>query len=160
MLEQKHQVFLRLGVAGENDFSTVCSGEMDVEHLHGGELFEDSAWSQSAGARFETGLEGDLQAIGEEGDENVRFNAAFKLVVNGSDRQVAFEFFKCLFDFGELEVVFPKFCGIVSAQVRAQQVAAFPAAGYTEVLSVEAIGEGHSLLFPFAVNEDFHVDVA
>ena len=119
MLEQKHQVFLRLGVAGENDFPTVCGGQMDIEHLHGGELFKDSSRSQAAGTGFEASLEGDLQAVGEEGDEDVGFNAVFELVVNGADRQVAFELFKCLFDFGELEVVFPKFYRIVSAQVRA-----------------------------------------
>jgi len=53
LLEQKHQIFLRLGVAGENNFPAVCGGQMNIEHLHGCEFFEDSAWSQPAGAGLE-----------------------------------------------------------------------------------------------------------
>ena len=49
-------------------------------------------------------LERDLQAIGHEGDEDVRLDAALVLVVDGPDRQVAFEFLECLLDFGELDV--------------------------------------------------------
>ena len=71
LLEQKQEIFFGLGVTGKNDFAAVSGGEVDVEHLHGGELFEHSAWSQAAGEGFEAGLEGDLQAVGEEGDEDV-----------------------------------------------------------------------------------------
>ena len=68
MLEQKQEVFFGLGVAGKNDFAAVCGGQMNVEHLHGSELFEHSPRSQ-AGEGFEARFEGDLQAVGQEGDE-------------------------------------------------------------------------------------------
>jgi len=66
LLEQKQEVFFGLGVTGENDFAAVGCGEVDVEHLHGGELFEHGPWSQTAGEGFEAGLEGDLQTVGQE----------------------------------------------------------------------------------------------
>ena len=46
------------------------------------------------------------------------FDAVFELVVDGPDGQVAFEFFEGWFDLGKLEVVFPKFCRIISAKIR------------------------------------------
>jgi hypothetical protein len=45
LLEQKQEIFFGLGITGENDFTAVCGGQMDVEHLHGGELFENGPWS-------------------------------------------------------------------------------------------------------------------
>jgi hypothetical protein len=42
---------------------------VDVEHLYGGKLFEHGPRGQAAGAWFQTGLEGDLQAVGKERDE-------------------------------------------------------------------------------------------
>ena len=41
-----------------------------------------------------------MQSIGEEVDEDVGFDAVFELVVDGTNGQVAFEFFECLFNFG------------------------------------------------------------
>jgi hypothetical protein len=43
-------------------------------------------------------LEGDLQAIGHESDKKMRLDAGIRLMINGPDRQVAFEFFEGLFD--------------------------------------------------------------
>lgn len=108
LVEQELEVFLGLGVAGHDDLAAVGGGQVDVEHLHGGELFEHGARGQPAGGAFEPGLEGHLQAVGEEGYEDVGMDAAFELVVDGAQGQVAFEFFEGLFDFGELEVKLPR----------------------------------------------------
>ena len=45
---------------------------MHVDHLHGLELFEDGARGQAGGLGFCPLLQGDLQAVGEEADEDVR----------------------------------------------------------------------------------------
>ena len=87
LFEQKQEVFFGLGVTGENDFAAVCCGEVDVEQLHGGELFEHGPWSETTGAGFEAGLEGDLQAVSQERDEDVGFDPVFELVVDGADGQ-------------------------------------------------------------------------
>jgi hypothetical protein len=49
---------------------------------------------------------------------------------------------------------------VFPAEVCAQQVASFAAASHPQFCSIQAVGEGRSLLFPFAVEEDFHLDVA
>ena len=55
--------------------------EMHVEHLHGGELLQDGSWGETGGAAFEPGFERDLQAVGEELDEDMRLDAPFELVM-------------------------------------------------------------------------------
>ena len=45
LLDEKQEVFFGLGVTGEDDFAAVCCGEVDVEHLHGSELFEHGSGS-------------------------------------------------------------------------------------------------------------------
>lgn len=55
---------------------------MDVDHLNCGELFENGAWGQAAGAALEAGFESDLQAISQERDKDVGFDALLELVVN------------------------------------------------------------------------------
>lgn len=85
LLEKKEKVRFGMGVAGENDFASIGGGQMDIEHLQGGELFEDRAWGESAGPGFEAGLEGDLKAVGQEGDNDVGFDTFLTLVVDGPD---------------------------------------------------------------------------
>lgn len=80
------------------------------------------------------------------------FDAVFELVVDGTNGGVAFEFFEGLFDFGELEVVFPKFSRIAAAQIRAQQITSFTAAGQTQFLAIKVAGERDGLFFSFAVD--------
>lgn len=120
LLEKKEKVRFGMGVAGENDFASIGGGQMDIEHLHGGELFEDRAWGESAGPGFEAGLEGDLKTVGQEGDKDVGFDPFLTLVVDGPDGQIAFEFLEGLFDLCELQVIFPKFGRVVPVQIGAQ----------------------------------------
>lgn len=47
-LEQKLQLSLRLGVAGEYEFTPVGGGDVHIEHLHGGEFVEHAARAQAA----------------------------------------------------------------------------------------------------------------
>ena len=49
--------------------------------------------------------------IGEERDEDVRFNARFLLVIDRPHREVVLEFLEGLLDFGELDVERPKLLG-------------------------------------------------
>jgi hypothetical protein len=47
-------------------------------------------------------LQGNLQAVGNEGHEDVGLDALIGLVVDGADGQVAFQLLEGLLDFGEL----------------------------------------------------------
>ena len=51
---------------------------------------------------------GDVQAIGQEGDEDVGFHARLDLVKDRPDRQVTFEVLERLLDRDQQEVVAPQ----------------------------------------------------
>ena len=51
---------------------------MDVEHLHGGELVEHRPRREAARQRFEPCAQRDVEAIGQEGDEDVRLDALLR----------------------------------------------------------------------------------
>jgi len=53
---------------------------MQVDHLHGGELFDDAARRQAWRQGVQAAAERDVEAIGEEGDEDMRLNPRLVLV--------------------------------------------------------------------------------
>ena len=53
---------------------------MDMHHLHRRELVEHGAGGQPRGAPAGEILQRDVQAVGDEGDEDVRLDAAVLLV--------------------------------------------------------------------------------
>ena len=59
--------------------------------MHGGEFLEHAARGEAWGERFELLAERDVQAISEERDKDVRFDAPLFLVEDRPDRQIAFE---------------------------------------------------------------------
>ncbi len=75
-------------------------------------------------------LQAHVNAVGEEGDEDVRFDAIFSLMEDRTDGEIAFEILERGFDFYQLEIELPQLRGIGGCEVRAQQVASFaPAHG-------------------------------
>src|ERR1035437_2830316 len=67
-------------------------------------------------------LEGDLQTVGEKGDQNVRVGTMFQLMVDGAYAEVALERSKNRFDLRQLYVARPQHAGISGGQIGAQQV--------------------------------------
>ena len=68
LVEEELEVFFGLGVAGHDDLASVGGGKVDVDHLHGGELFQHGSRCEPAGGAAEPGFERHLQAVGEERD--------------------------------------------------------------------------------------------
>ena len=64
---------------------------MHIEHLNRRELVERLAHGQPWCTLLELILERDVQAVGEEGDEDVRFDASFFLMEDWADGEIAFE---------------------------------------------------------------------
>ena len=91
---------LRLGlcIARQHEFAAIGGGHAHVDHLHCLELRDDLARRDPAGHRPEPGLERDLQAIGEEGYEDVRLDAILPVMEDGANRQVVLEFLEGLLD--------------------------------------------------------------
>jgi hypothetical protein len=48
---------------------------VDVEHLDSSEFVEDSPWGEAARQRPQPRPQGDVQAVGQERDEDVRLDA-------------------------------------------------------------------------------------
>jgi hypothetical protein len=59
--------------------------------------------------RLKTFLQCHHQAVGEEGDEDVRLNPVFKLMMNGSNGEIALECSEDSFNLGKLDIAFPGF---------------------------------------------------
>ena len=78
--------------------AAVRGREMHVDHLNRRQLFQDGPWRQSWGQLAGLALEGDLEAVGNEGDENVGFDPVVQLMVNGPEAQVTFQFLERLLD--------------------------------------------------------------
>jgi hypothetical protein len=73
--DQDFLISVELGVATEpeNQRPAIGSGEVDVEHLDGREVVEHGSRGEAVGQRLEPRPQGDVKAIGHEGDEHVRF---------------------------------------------------------------------------------------
>src|SRR5271157_2952202 len=158
LVQQELVVLLRLGVAGEDERAAIRGGEVDVQHLDGGELLKHGAgrqpWRQRAQALFQRNLE----AIGEEGHEDVRLDTLVCLMIDGPDGEIALELLERLLHFGELDVEGPQLRRGLSHEIGAQQVPAFVPPAGAQARPVQREGEslwgdGLTVLWQFDGNE-------
>ena len=82
MPDQNLEVGVQLGVTAEDQHAPVSCREVYIEHLNAGELVEHGSGSEPAGQRLEPGAQRDMEAVGEEGDEDMGFDALFQLVID------------------------------------------------------------------------------
>ena len=64
-----------LRVAAEDQLAPVRCGEVDIEHLDSSKFVEDGSRSETARERPQPRAQGDVQAVGQERDEDVRLDA-------------------------------------------------------------------------------------
>ena len=76
LIEQEREFGFWFGVAGQQQLSAVGRRDMQINHLHGGELFDGAARREARRQGMEAPAECDMEAIGEEGDEDMRLGAA------------------------------------------------------------------------------------
>jgi transposase len=62
-------------------------------------------------------LPGDLQAIGDEGDNDVRLDALIRLMIDRTDRQIVLELLEGLLDLDQLQIQGPELRRILPGQV-------------------------------------------
>ena len=72
-------------------------------------------------------LQGDVQAIGDERDKDVRLDPVLALMEDRPDGQIVLEFLERLLDLHELHVVAPQDRRILAGQVGTQQIPALAA---------------------------------
>jgi hypothetical protein len=68
---------------------------MDVDHLHGGELFQHTARGQPGCEGVEPALECHLQTVSQERDEDMSLDPTFVLMEDRTDCEVALQVFEC-----------------------------------------------------------------
>src|ERR1700751_3711293 len=103
-MEQQFQFGLRLGVAGQQQLAAVSGGNVQINHLHGGELFDGAARRQTGGQRMEPAAERDVEAIGEEGDKDMRLDAHLVLMKDRANGEITFKVAERFLDADELEI--------------------------------------------------------
>lgn len=89
---------LGLGVALHPQFAAVSGGDGHVEHLDLAHPLQHAAGTQAGRRLLVVFLKGDVQAVGEEADENVGFDPAVELVKDGAQPEIAFEGAEAFFD--------------------------------------------------------------
>jgi hypothetical protein len=123
LLHQELLVDVQFGVAGQDQLAAIGGREVDIEHLDGGELVEHGPRCEARRQWLEPRTQRDVQAIGQEGDEDVRFDAMLKLVMDRAKLQIALEILERSLDLDELDIELPQLGRILIAQVGAQQIA-------------------------------------
>src|SRR5437763_12893514 len=83
----------------------------------------------------------DVQAIGQEGDKDVRLDAGLELVKDRPDREVALEVFEGLLDRDQQQIMAPQFSVVFLDEIGAQEIPAFALSCLPQLIAIEPIGE-------------------
>ena len=67
----------RLGVAWHDQPPAVGGRQTDIQHLEGCQLFQHRPWSEARGQGLQSLLQRDGERVGEEGHQDVGFDAVF-----------------------------------------------------------------------------------
>ena len=118
-IEQELQIGVRLGVASEDNGAPIGGGQMHIEHLDRSELLEDRASRESGSQIAQPARQGDLEAVCQEGDEDMSFDSFLGLMVDRTDGKIAFDGLEGFFNLGELDVKLPQSGGIFLLEVAA-----------------------------------------
>ena len=89
-IEKDFDVGLRLGIARQDEPSAVDHGYVDGNHLDGGELLHHRQGSEARGMNHEPVFECDLEAVSQEGNQDMGVDAVLQLVVDGGEYPVRF----------------------------------------------------------------------
>ena len=128
---------LRLGVSRKHQPTSIGGRHVNVKHLDGFEFIDDFARRESLGQSFQLRLQCHLQAVGEKGNEDVRFDTCLGLMVDRTNGQIVFKLLERLFHFGELHVERLQLIGVVPTQIGAQQISPFVRAHLTQFGAIE-----------------------
>ena len=131
-----------LGVARQHQVPPVGGRQVDIHHLQRRELLQHGAGRQSRRARSGEVLQGDVRAVGDEGDEDVRLDPFLALLEDRPEGEVVLGFLERLLDLGEPRVVPPQRGGVLAGQVGAQQIPALAASRPTQPVAPQREAEG------------------
>jgi hypothetical protein len=91
LLDQKLEFWLGLSVACQQHLAAVGRGQMNIDHLDGGELLKTTARDQSWRQGMEATVQRDLQTISQERDEDMGFDPVLVLMEDRPYGQIALQ---------------------------------------------------------------------
>ena len=109
----------RFGVTSHLKLAPVGGRDGDIEHLDFAEALEHAPGTQSGGRLLVVFLKGNVQAVGEEADEDMGFDTLVELVKDRTQAQIALESAEAFFDSHQVHVVLPELCGVLAREVAA-----------------------------------------
>src|SRR5215468_11732265 len=127
LLHEELLIGIEFRIAAEDQLAPVCCGEVDIEHLDSSELVEDGSRSEAACQRPQPRPQRDVEAIGQERDEDVRLDATDQLMVDRSQLQIVLEVLKGGLHLDQLDIELPQLSRIAARQISAQKISAFAA---------------------------------
>ena len=96
--EQQLQLRLGLGVSGQAQFATVGGRDVHVNHLNSREFLEQAARGQTRRQSLQAKADGDVQAISQERDEDMRLDTLRVLMMDRPDGEIALQVSERLLD--------------------------------------------------------------
>lgn len=87
-MQQELVVPIRLGVSRQDEMTPVGSGQVNIHHPDGGELFQYFPRSQAGGMGSGKILQGDLEAVGHERQEDMGLDPLLLLLEHRPDGKV------------------------------------------------------------------------
>jgi hypothetical protein len=107
-MKQHLEFLLRLSVARQDHVATVDCRQMDIDHLDRPKFLQHGSRREPRRQFTQPSAQGHVQAIRQESHEDMRFNSPLLLMVNRTQRQIAFEILERLLHLRQLGVVFPQ----------------------------------------------------
>ena len=83
-------------------------GWHDIDHLHRRELLDDAARGEPRRQCMQPPRQSGVQAIGQEGDEDMRFDPGLVLMEDRPDGEIALKVLEGFFDADEQQVQIPQ----------------------------------------------------
>src|SRR5271170_122796 len=142
---QKFLVGGEFGVTAEDQGAAVGGREMDVEHLDRCKLVEHSSRREAGRQRLEPCTQRDVQAVGQEGDEDMRLDAVLELMMDRAQVQIVLHGLEGGLDLDELDIEPPQLRRLPPGEIGAQQIAAFAPPHLAQLVAIEREAETGAL---------------
>jgi len=94
-----------------------------------------------------------VQTISQEGDEDVRLDARFDLVLDRAQVQIVLHGLEGGLDLDQLDIELPQLTRVFPTQIAAQEITSFAPAHLAQLLAIERKAEGRSLGSHFDIDQ-------
>jgi hypothetical protein len=91
LLDQKLELRLGLGIAGQPQLPPIGRRQMNIDHLDGSKFLQSATCGQPRGQGMQASLQRDLRAVSEERDEDMCLDPTLVLMEDRTSRRILFQ---------------------------------------------------------------------